>query len=65
VSIRERVRRLEDRTGCPECHLKPEAVCVYYPDEGDLVPESESCPKCGRALGIVIRVEYGGGGLVR
>jgi hypothetical protein len=62
VSIRERVRRLEDRTGCPECHLKPEAVCVYYPDEGDPDPEPESCLECGRALGLVIQVVYEGEG---
>jgi hypothetical protein len=62
VSIRERLRHLEDRGGCPECYLKPEAVHVYYPDEGDPVPEPECCPKCGRALGVVLRVQYEGEG---
>ena len=63
MSIKDRISRLEDRTGCSECYLKPETVHVYYPDEGDPTSEPECCPKCGRTLGIVIRVEYEGEGV--
>jgi hypothetical protein len=59
VSIRERLRRLEDRgPSCPECRLSPEVPLVVYPDEGDPTPEPECCPKCGRSLGFVIQVVY-------
>jgi hypothetical protein len=58
VSIKDRLRKLEDRGGCSECYLKPEAAFVYYPDEGDPTPEPERCPKCGRSLGFIIQVVY-------
>jgi hypothetical protein len=63
VSIRERLRRLEDRGGCPECRMSPEVHLVVYRDEGDPAPEPECCPKCGRSLGFVIQVVYEGEGV--
>jgi hypothetical protein len=57
-SMNRRLRRLEERAGCPECHGKPEALHVYYPDKGEPVPEPEHCPSCGRPLGVVLRVVY-------
>jgi hypothetical protein len=62
VSIRERLRHLEDRGGCPECRMRSEVAHVVYPDEGDPTPELEHCPKCGRSLGFVIQVVYEGEG---
>jgi hypothetical protein len=64
VSIKDRIRRLEDRGGCPECATKPELAHVVYPEEGDHTPEPERCPECDRSLGFVIRVEYEGEGEV-
>ena len=61
-SIDSRLRRLEERGGCPECHGKPEAIHAYYPSEGEPEPEPERCPVCGRPLGIVLRVVYDGEG---
>jgi hypothetical protein len=63
MSIKDRIRRLEGRDdeGCPECRLKPNETYVVYPDD-DHSPEPECCPKCGRSLGFVIRVEYEGEG---
>lgn len=59
-SIKGRLRRLEGRAGdgCPQCHHKPEAIHVFYPDEGEPVPELERCPGCDRSLGVVLRVVY-------
>jgi hypothetical protein len=56
MSIKDRIRRLESRGGCPECYLKPAATHAVYPGEEE--PEPESCPGCGRSLGVVIRVVY-------
>jgi hypothetical protein len=59
MSVKDRLRRLErGAESCPECRHKPEVAYVYYPDEGDPVPDPEHCPECGRALGFVIRVVY-------
>ena len=65
MSIKDRVRRLErNADSCPDSsHLKPEAIHVYYPEEGaSLAPEPERCPKCDRSLWFVIRVVYEGEG---
>jgi hypothetical protein len=60
MSIEGRIRRLEDRRGCPECYLEPDVIHVVYPDEGDHDRDPEWCPRCGRSLGFVIRVVYEG-----
>ena len=64
MSIKDRVRRLEGRSGpaCPECRMRPEVTHVVYPEEGDPTPEPECCPKCDRTLGVVIQVVYEGEG---
>jgi hypothetical protein len=62
MSIKDRIRRLEDRGGCPECATGPEVAHVVYPEQGDHTPGAECCPECGRRLGFVIRVEYEGEG---
>jgi hypothetical protein len=56
--ISNRLRRLEERAGCPECRHKPQAIHVYYPDKGEPGPEVEHCPSCGRSLGVILRVVY-------
>jgi hypothetical protein len=59
MSSKDRIRRLERREGterCPECHLKPKSIHVFYSDEGDTPPEPEYCPSCNCPLGFVIRV---------
>jgi len=59
MSIKDRIRRLEDGRGaqrCPECYLKPQVNYVAYP--GEELPDPEHCPKCGRPLGFVIQVVY-------
>jgi hypothetical protein len=60
-SMNSRLRRLEERAGCPECRHKPEGIHVYYPDKGEPVPEPEHCPGCDRSLGVVLRVVYDDG----
>ncbi len=57
MSIKDRIRRLEDGQRCPEC---TESVRAVYP--GDPDPEPKYCPGCGRSVGVVIRVEYEGEG---
>lgn len=67
MSIKDRIRRLEGKGGCSECRNTPPKIDVVYPDEDE--PESEYCPRCGRSLGVIIRVVYedvrGRGGLLR
>jgi hypothetical protein len=65
VSIKDRLHRLETENAkrCRECRDTPPAIRVLYP--GELEPDPEHCPGCGRSLGVLIRVEYegqGGGG---
>jgi rubrerythrin len=61
MSLKDRIRRLERGEGCPEClRVEPVTHVVYPEDDHD--PEPERCPKCGRVLGVIIRVEYVGGG---
>jgi hypothetical protein len=66
VSIKGRIQRLQARVAgaCPECHLKPEVIHVFYPHKGEPVPEPERCPGCGRSLGVVIEVVYEGEGVI-
>jgi hypothetical protein len=66
--IKSRLRRLEsDQRGCPECYQlryhKARVVHFYYPGEGEEPPEEEACPRCGRSLGVVLKVEYEGEGV--
>jgi hypothetical protein len=56
-SMNSRLRRLEERAGCPECRHKPEGIRVVY-DEGQPIPEPERCPRCHRPLEVVIKVVY-------
>jgi hypothetical protein len=58
MSTKNRLRRLEDLTrgSCSECRNAPPVIHAVYPDEEE--PEPESCPGCGRSLGVVIRVVY-------
>jgi hypothetical protein len=62
VSINGRIQRLQARIAgaCPECHHKPEAIHVYYPDIGQEAPEVPACSSCGRSLGVVFKVVYDG-----
>ena len=55
--LNSRLRRLEERVGCPECSLKPEGILVVY-DDGQPIPEAECCPRCQRPLEVVIEVVY-------
>ncbi len=57
MSIRDRIRRLEDGQRCPEC-TEPDPVRAVYPSDPE--PEPEHCPGCGRSVGVIIRVEYEG-----
>ena len=61
MSLKDRIRRLEDRGGCLECLGVPPVTHVVYPED-DHTPEPERCPKCGRVLGVIIRVVYAGEG---
>ncbi len=60
MSIESRLSRLESREGpgCPECRRKLAVPRVFYPDDSDPDPQPEHCPRCGRPLGVVIRVVY-------
>jgi hypothetical protein len=58
MSIKSRIRRLEDREGCQECRDTPRRGVAYYPDKGEEEPSIEHCPKCDRALGFILRVVY-------
>ncbi len=63
MSIKDRLRRLETGNGsCSECGNAPPAIHAFYPDEEEPEPDSFACPKCGRALGVVVRVVYEGEG---
>ena len=64
-SINSRLRRLQsDQRGCPECYHKARVVHSYYPGEGEEPPEVQACPRCGRSLGVVLKVEYEGEGVL-
>jgi hypothetical protein len=58
MSIKDRIRRLEDKGSCPECYLKPQVPRVVYPGEDAPSEATENCPRCGRALGVVIQVVW-------
>jgi hypothetical protein len=62
MSLKERIRRLEDRGGCLGCRNTPPVTHVVYPEDAVQDPEPERCPKCGRVLGVIIRVVYEGEG---
>jgi MinD superfamily P-loop ATPase len=59
MSIKDRIRRLETENAkhCQECRdIPPPRIHVVYP--GEVEPDPEYCPGCGRSLGVVIRVVY-------
>jgi hypothetical protein len=58
MSLKDRVRRLEAENArrCQECRDTPLATHAVYPAEEE--PDPEHCRRCGRSLGVVIRVVY-------
>jgi hypothetical protein len=56
VSIKDRMRRLEGKAGCPECGNVSPAIHAVYPGEEE--PEPEYCPRCDRSLTVLMRVVY-------
>ena len=64
MGIKRRIRRLErSSASCPECRIKPQTIRVVYPED-NYPPECEFCLRCGRALEVVIKVEYEGEGVI-
>jgi hypothetical protein len=74
VSIKSRLRRLEDRArgvrGCPECGdspPSPKMIAVYAEDTAEElrffpdpeIPEGEPfCPECGRQQYLILTIVY-------
>jgi len=56
VSIKDRIRRLEGKEGCPECSNALPTIHSVYPGEEE--PDPEYCPRCGRSLRVLMRVVY-------